>query len=396
MDERRLASGGPKRIRRFGIVNEALASVTQRPVRSFFTCIGTALGVAAFVAIVGLTASASQQISDRFTSRSASEVTIRPISDGLMDVSMLDRLAALNGVESVGYRKNIGEIAVKTGPATVGRELPAIAVTPGYWDVVRPRLDEGRVFGQWQGRDRVAVVGRTVARETQLPSVLASPTILVQGVAFTVIGVIEDADRDSSALTSVVIPVETARALWPGQLRGQQTVLIETKVGSAALIAGQAPLALDPYDPSRFPADPAPRPSKVRNGVDTDLRVLLFALAGVTLLIGTVGIANMALISVMERVHEIGLRRALGARPVHIVAQFLMEASLLGAIGGMLGGLVGVVITTGVAVARDWTPVSDPLVTLAAPLAGMLIGLLAGLYPSLRASRIQPVEALRN
>jgi putative ABC transport system permease protein len=97
----------------------------------------------------------------------------------------------------------------------------------------------------------------------------------------------------------------------------------------------------------------------------------------------------------MERIGEIGLRRALGARARHITWQFLTESAALGLVGGIAGTSLGTAVVVGVSLHNRWTPVLDPVTLAAAPVLGLTTGLLAGLYPSWRASRIQPVEALR-
>jgi putative ABC transport system permease protein len=123
--------------------------------------------------------------------------------------------------------------------------------------------------------------------------------------------------------------------------------------------------------------------------------VLFILLGGVALLVGALGIANVTLLSVLEGVSEIGLRRALGATRRNVAAQFLLESVTIGALGGLVGTAAGVILTVGVSAARGWTPLLDLRLAVAAPLLGALIGLAAGGYPAWKASAIQPIAALR-
>ena len=122
---------------------------------------------------------------------------------------------------------------------------------------------------------------------------------------------------------------------------------------------------------------------------------LFLVLGGVSLLVGAIGIANVTLVSVLERVGEIGLRRAVGAARRHIAYQFLLESTAMGLIGGVVGASAGIIVVVSVSAARTWTPVLDPLIPFGSVLVGAATGLLAGLYPAVRASLLEPVEALR-
>src|SRR3712207_2157944 len=133
----------------------------------------------------------------------------------------------------------------------------------------------------------------------------------------------------------------------------------------------------------------------LRRAVESDLNALFLLLGGVSLFVGALGIANVTLVSVLERVGEIGLRRALGAARRHIAAQFLVESGVMGLLGGIVGTALGVLVVVAVSAGRTWTPVLDPWVPLVAPFVGALIGLLSGAYPALRAAALEPVEALR-
>jgi ABC-type antimicrobial peptide transport system permease subunit len=130
-------------------------------------------------------------------------------------------------------------------------------------------------------------------------------------------------------------------------------------------------------------------------GVRSDLELLFLMLGGVSLLVGAIGIANVTLVSVMERVGEIGLRRALGATRRHIAAQFLLESAIVGVLGGILGASLGMMVVVGVAGYHTWTPVVDPLLPVLGRLIGGQTGLVACTYPAIRAARLEPVEALR-
>ena len=139
-----------------------------------------------------------------------------------------------------------------------------------------------------------------------------------------------------------------------------------------------------------------PEPGAVRADVEADVNSLFLILGGISLLVGALGIANVTLVSVLERTGEIGLRRAVGAGRRHIAAQFLLESAAMGTLGGIVGSTLGVLVVVGVSASRSWTPVMDTWIPLAAPGAGLAVGVIAGLYPAWRASSIEPVEALRS
>jgi macrolide transport system ATP-binding/permease protein len=173
-------------------------------------------------------------------------------------------------------------------------------------------------------------------------------------------------------------------------------VIVETRIGAASLIAQQTPLALRPDNLSVLRLEVPPEPKRVRDEVQSDLNVMFLLLGGLSLAVGAIGIANITLVSVMERTGEIGLRRAIGATRGHIAAQFLLESGSMGVIGGIVGASLGVLVVVTVSASQVWTPVLDPAAPFLAPLMGGAIGLVSGTYPALRAARLEPVEALRN
>jgi len=221
------------------------------------------------------------------------------------------------------------------------------------------------------------------------------------GIPYTVVGVYSAAQRVVAGQGAMLIPQQTALADFGNPEPGignqdEAQMVIATKLGAARVVGRQIAAAELPTDPSRLVVSSPPNPQTLQSQISGDLTGLFLILASISLLIGAVGIANTTLVAVLERTEEIGLRRALGARPRHIASQFLAESTTLGTLGGLIGTSLGVLTVVAFAAAKDWTAVVNPAVTLPAPLIGSVVGLLAGAYPALRASRTSPLAALRH
>jgi putative ABC transport system permease protein len=391
------------------LVAEAVAGILQRPARSVLTTLGTVLGVGAFVAVLGLTSTATGQIGKHFDA--LAETTVTVTDTGTSGVSFPadadERVAALNGAVAAGVywpvplrRPVIGASpAVTAASRSNATDLPVYAASAGVFGAAQPTLSTGRLFDTFHDSrgEPVAVLGPAAARRLNIQQLSGQPAVFIDGRAFTVVGIISDTRRLPELLQGIVLPRTTAERLYPPPEPSVNParMVIETRLGAAQLIARQAPVALRPDGVGLLQALPPPDPRSLRDDVDTELSGLFLALAGICLVIGAVSITNTTLVAVMERVGEIGLRRALGARPRHVAGQFLTESTALGAIGGLLGTALGIGVVLAVALSRQWTVVLDPLTVLPAPLIGALTGMLAGSYPAWRAARIEPSEALR-
>lgn len=287
--------------------------------------------------------------------------------------------------------------AAAAAPDGDGQGLGLYAADPQALEAMHPTLDTGVLFGEFhqQRRDRVAVLGRGAAERLGITRLDAQPAVFVDGSPYTVIGIVGDVQRSPELLLGVVLPSGTALAAYGPPVDPRASMVIETRLGAARTIAGQAPLALRPDAPGLLRASAPADPTALKGGVASDLGTLFLLLASITLVIGAVGIANTTLVAVLERTGEIGLRRALGARPRHIALQFLTESTALGTFGGLVGTCLGVGVVLAVALAQSWTAVLSAWAVLPAPLIGSAVGLLAGVYPSLRAAWVEPAEALR-
>jgi putative ABC transport system permease protein len=390
-------------------LSEAVAGISQRPVRTAFTALGTTLGVACFVAVLGLTSTATSQVSRSFTELSATQVTIndtapdanhRTTSNFPTDAEA--KVSHLNGVVTSGLSWLAGgksrNVATTDDPRLATPiELSVNAASPGYLTAVEPAMSSGVIFNSLhaQRRMRVALLGAGAASRLDLASVEGQPVIFIDGIPFSVIGIVGDVKRNADALLSIFIPSTTAREIY-GEPKADSPafMLIHTKLGAAQLVAKQAPVALRPDKPTVLQAVPPANPHALRDKVDRSLNGLFLMLAAITLIIGSIGIANASLIAVIERTHEIGVRRALGAKRSHILLQFLSESTMLGTLGGLIGTALGVGIVVVASLANSWTAVIVPAVAIPAPFIGSLAGLLAGTYPAIRAASIEPVAAL--
>lgn len=388
------------------LVSECLAALVARPARSALTTLGVILGTGTFVAVVGLVNTASSQISERFndlvaTSVTATDARSNATSTFPFPTDADGRMSRLNGVVAAG---TLWFVDTSTGDvrgastAAVG-DTDVWAASAGAWGAIEPSLVKGRVFDAFadESSARVVLVGASVADRLGIDSLAQRPSILIQGVPFTVIGVFGDTVRHPELLLSAVIPRGTAETLWGTPEPSERaTVTVVTQVGAATQVADELPLALAPASPSSVVAVPPPDPRTLRDKVDSDLSGLFIIVALICLLVGAVGIANTTLVAVIERTPEMGLRRALGATRRHIAVQTLCESSLLGLMGGLLGTCLGILTVVAVALSSQWTPTLPLYMVVSTPLIGLTVGALAGLYPASRASKIEPTEALRS
>lgn len=379
-----------------------------RPGRSALTVLGTVVGVAALVATLGLSKTAGNRIVGRFDELAATDVVATPkaqrpgVSIDVLPWDAAARVERLNGVVAAGTLTDVnlrGEL-IRSVPIVDPQgaselQLPVKAASPGLFGAVHAVVGTGRLpdAGHSARADRVAVLGRNAAAQLNVTRVENQPAIYLGDRLYVVIGILSGVGRQSSLLGSVVIPEGTAQREFGVTAPG--AVQVETRVGAAQSVAEELPLALHPADPQAVKVVAPPEPRRAKEGVQSDLNALFLLLGAVSLLVGAIGIANITLMSVLERVGEIGLRRSLGAARRHIAWQFLLESTTLGLIGGVLGAALGTVVVVVVAAAHTWTPVLESWVPLGAPLLGGVVGFVAGVYPSARAARLEPVEALR-
>ncbi len=317
----------------------------------------------------------------------------------------------VNGVTAAGvwWPVNLPQNANFTSSlalsANSSQTVDLLAASPGAVAAMALSMVAGSPLTTYENdtAQHVAMIDTTTASTLGIsPARLAShPAVFVNGIAYTVVGVYAAAQRVVTDESAMLIPENTALADYGNPQPGignqdEAQMVIATRIGAAQAVAKQIAAAELPADPSRLVVTSPPNPQNLQSQVSGDLAGLFLILALISLLIGAVGIANTTLVAVLERTEEIGLRRAVGARPRHIAVQFLAESTALGTLGGLIGTCIGVSVVVFFATAKDWTTILNPLYTLPAPLIGSVVGLLAGAYPALRAARTSPLAALRH
>ncbi len=327
------------------LLSEITIGLTARPARTLLTALGTVLGVAALVATLGLAKTAGNQIVSRFDELEATAVVVTPNTRGRGDsnqISLLpfdaeDRLLRLNGVVAAGTKSDVplGDRLARSVPVIdpLGQtefQISVIAVSPGLFQAARASLATGSFFdrGHDERADPVAILGPGAAQRLNVSRVDNSPSIFVGDETLAVIGILANTERQPSLLNAIIVPNGYARDRLG--LQAPSLVLIDVEVGAAELIGTQATTALAPGRADQLVAEVPRSPTRTRSDVQDDVNALFLILGAVSLLVGAIGIANVTLVSVLERTGEIGLRRALGATRRHIATQFLAESAAPG------------------------------------------------------------------
>jgi putative ABC transport system permease protein len=394
------------------LLGEATTDIGSRPGRLVATIVGTVLGVAALVVTIGLAQTAAGQIARQFDANAATQLVVTPrtastvggtsVATGALPWDAVARLERLAGVESAALLAEVSlpDAVVTAVPVNDPSQPPSApppirAASEALLDTLGGQLATGRFFdaGHDLRADRVAVLGARAAQRLGVQRVDTQPSVFIDGVAYAVLGVVDSVTVRGELLDAVIVPTNTARADFGLPSPGDAQARIA--VGAGPPLRTQAALALAPDDPESLEVSAPQGRSELGRDVQADVNGVFLILSVIVLLAGGVGIANVTMLSVMERVGEIGLRRAVGATRRQIAGQFVAESVIVGLLGGLIGSALGVFAVVGISVARNWAPVVNPWIALGGALLGAVVGLLAGGLPARRAARIEPVDALR-
>jgi putative ABC transport system permease protein len=295
----------------------------------------------------------------------------------------------------------VAKATVRRSPFIEAAETSGLAIDaadPQLLDTLGGRVIRGRFLTGASERYPTAVLGAVAAQRLGVQRLAADGRplqVYIDNSWFTVVGVIGPLPLAPEIERAVLIGYPIARRLF-GTRRHASTLYVRAdaeRVREADALLGAT---ADPQSPEQTQVSRPSDALQARAEAQSTLTAVFLGLGAVALLVGGVGIANVMVISVLERRPEIGLRRALGARAVHIGVQFLGESVLLSLLGGALGIGLGAVATAGYAATQGWIVVVPVLAVAGGVAIALLLGALAGLYPAIRAARLAPAAALRS
>jgi putative ABC transport system permease protein len=396
-------------------IETGLRSLLGHRLRSVLTTLGILFGVAAVIATVGIGQASSDSVSARITSLGTNLLTISAgstvsagVFGGAGSATTLT-MADVTGLQDKQSAPDIEAVApVSQGRATLvsasGNWSSTVSGSTAGWLITNTRTIGSGTFISAHDvttRAQVIVLGPTTASNL---GASVGDIVMVKQIPFQVIGVL--APMGSQGFGNQddlgVVPISTAQdELFGGGGSVQRILLSATgagTIGSAYLEANQILLQTHHItDPSQadFTITTQTQVLSTAQAVTQTLTILLASVAAISLLVGGIGVMNIMLVSVTERTSEIGLRKALGATPFDLFRQFVIEAGMLTAVGGLLGVATGLAVGYVVPRAANIAVTITPLPVLVAVSVAVAVGLVFGVYPALRAARLAPIEALR-
>ncbi len=398
------AAPSPARLRPADLAALAGIGLATRKLRAALSGLGIAIGVAAIVAVLGLAASSQAALLAKIARLGTNLLTVasgQASSGGTAELplaapGMIARLPGVTAVQETGMISGASAYESPLIPRIETNALSVQAASQGLPAVAGTRVAQGTYLNAATAREPVAVLGATTAQLLGIDRIRPGTRIQVGGLWFYVTGILSPALYAPEIDSAVLVGFPAAERYLhfgghPAQIYVRTTPdnqAVTTRVDN--LLAAQA----NPENPSQVdvsqPSGVLTAQADAKGALDT----LFLGLGAVALLVGAIGVANIMVISVLERRSEIGLRRALGATRGQIRAQFLAEAILLSLGGGTGGILLGVIITAAYARAHRETILIPPQAWAGGLAAALLIGALAGLLPAIRAARMAPAQAL--
>jgi putative ABC transport system permease protein len=389
------------RLRASDVAGLGAVGLRVRRTRVALTALGIAIGIAAMVAVLGISASSRADLISELDKLGTNLLEVKPGQDFFGDSATLPTEAAamvrrIGPVQSVTSLEQV-DVTVRRNRSISEDENGGLAVYATDDDrlsALGVKLARGTTLNAATARYPAVILGADAAQTLGIADLRDSPLVWLGDRWFEVVGILEPMPLTPGLDSAVYVGESVAKRLL-GADGNASVMYVRATPQQLDAVRNVVAATANPESPNEVDVSRPSDALAARAATNHALTALLLGLGAVALLVAGVGIANVMVISVLERRTEIGVRRALGATRRHVRLQFLVEAVMLAGIGGALGVLLGGGVTAGYAAVRNWT-ISIPLQSLAGGVAiALVVGALAGLYPASRAARLQPAEAVR-
>ncbi len=395
------ASLAPRRLRPGDLGRLAFIGLRTRKLRAALSAVGIAIGVAAIVAVLGLSSSAQAGLLAEIDKLGTNLLTVtngQSLGGGTAELPAAapGMISRIGPITSVQYTGGVGGVNVYRTPYIPSINSNALSVQATSLDLpatAGTSVAQGRFLNAATAREPVAVLGAAAAGRLGIDRLYPGERVWVGQQWFYLAGILNPAVLAPEIDSAVLIGFPAAET-YLGFDGNPSEIYLRTATDQVNAVHALLAATANPEHPNQVNVS---QPSDVlvaRAAAQSALNGLFLGLGAVSLLVGAIGVANTMVISVLERRSEIGLRRALGATKGHIRLQFLTEAMLLATVGGAVGLATGAAATAIYAHTKHWNTVIPTLAWAGGLVAALFIGALAGLLPALRAARMSPTQAL--
>lgn len=388
------------KVKFYSILKTAINSIVHNKLRSLLTILGLVIGIASVIILVGIGNGASTNVEEQVKSLGSDILTASVTSeDRSFSYEQMEDIEELENVESVAPYKSIN--AQVTRNTSSVSQSSIMAVTDSYLTVSNTKLNEGRNISviDIENQSKVCILGSEIISSLFSLTDPIGETIKINGDNYTVIGVLQEqgTSMGNNIDNLVLIPFSSAKHLGEDTSINELYIKVENEDNInftineiENYIRQSLEISSDYYSVSSQDSV-----LDTMGNVNNTLSLLLAGIASISLIVGGIGVMNVMLVSVTERTQEIGIRKSFGARKTDILLQFLVEALVLSVLGGIIGVVIGLLIGN-FAENFDFTFSPNIGITIIAFLSSAIIGIIFGIFPAYRASKLNPIDALRS
>ncbi|MFJ7310323.1 ABC transporter permease [Peribacillus frigoritolerans] len=379
----------------------AIRSIKTNKVRAFLTMLGIIIGVASVIVLVSIGRGSSQSVQDEINSLGTNLITVSVTDTDSVELTddTIEQFKELSGISEVAPVVT-GRVYAKNGEATA--QVLMTGATSSYLSVRDLELSQGRFLTDMETelRSKVVVLGSDAATTLFENQKAVDQNVLIGGVSYRVIGVLKSVGTSmgSSGDDVIIAPITTAERATGSTTIGTVYLKAENEnIMDRAMYQVQGAMTTSfPEQSDNYSVSNQEDLMDTMSSVSDTFTLMLGGIASISLLVGGIGIMNIMLVSVSERTKEIGIRKAIGANRKSILLQFLIEAMVLSCFGGLLGVGIGLGIAKLISAFSSSTISYSWSVTLFAFLFSILIGIMFGVFPANKASKLNPIQALRH